>query len=86
MSKSSKLHNEDKLVKKALEIAGKMAKMQGFELPQSPQPVKVKAIYLFLVDAKQITPLPDSKLDGANIKHRLALWIHNALPDNDPLK
>ncbi|WP_145976580.1 DUF5062 family protein, partial [Vibrio nigripulchritudo] len=22
----------------------------------------------------------------ANIKHRLALWIHNALPDNDPLK
>ncbi|KJY74697.1 DUF5062 family protein [Vibrio nigripulchritudo] len=86
MSKSSKLHNEDKLVKKALEIAGKMAKMQGFDLPQSPQPVKVKAIYLFLVDAKQITPLPESKLDGANIKHRLALWINNALPDNDPLK
>lgn len=27
MSKSSKLHNEDKLVKKALEIGGKMAKL-----------------------------------------------------------
>ncbi|NUW69334.1 DUF5062 family protein [Vibrio coralliilyticus] len=86
MSKSSKLHNEDKLVKKALEIGEKMAKMQGFDLPKSPQPVRVKAIYLFLVDAKQIAPLPDSKLDGTNIKHRLALWIHSALPDNDPLK
>ena len=86
MSKSSKLHNEDKLVKKALEIGEKMAKMQGFDLPKSPQPVRVKAVYLFLVDAKQITPLPDNKLDGANIKHRLALWIHSALPDNDPLK
>ncbi len=75
MSKSSKLHNEDKLVKKALEIGGKMAKLQGFDLPQSPQPpqpLRVKAIYLFLVDAKQITPLPESKLDGASIKHRLA--------------
>ncbi|MEZ9661866.1 DUF5062 family protein, partial [Vibrio sp. 10N.261.52.F3] len=30
--------------------------------------------------------LPDDKLDGANIKKRLALWIHKALPDNDPLK
>ncbi|MGR5537773.1 DUF5062 family protein [Vibrio campbellii] len=86
MAKSAKLHNEDKLVKKALEIGGKMAKLQGFDLPQSPQPVRVKAIYLFLVDAKQITPLPANKLDGANIKHRLALWIHSALPDNDPLK
>lgn len=47
MSKSSKLHNEDKLVKKALEIGGKMAKLQGFDLPQSPQPLRVKAIYLF---------------------------------------
>ncbi|MBU2896759.1 DUF5062 family protein [Vibrio pectenicida] len=86
MSKKSKLHNEDKLVKKALEIGGKMANMQGFDLPQSPQPLKVKAIYLFLVDAKQITPLPDSKLDGTSIKHRLALWIHSVLPDDDPLK
>lgn len=86
MSKTAKLENEDKLVKKALEIGVKMAKMQGFDLPQSPQPVKVKAVYLFLVDAKQITPLPESKLDGVNIKHRLALWIHSALPENDPLK
>lgn len=86
MSKTAKLANEDKLVKKALEVGMKMAKMQGFDLPTSPQPVKVKAIYLFLVEVNQITPLPESKLDGANIKHRLALWIHKALPDNDPLK
>lgn len=86
MSKTTKVLNEDKLVKKALEIGVKMAKLQGFDLPMSPQPVKVKAVYLFLVDAKQITPLPESKLDGASIKHRLALWIHAALPDDDPLK
>jgi hypothetical protein len=86
MSKTTKLANEDKLVKKALEIGVKMAKMQGFELPTAPQPLRVKAVYLFLVDAKQITPLPESKLDGASIKHRLAMWIHKALPDDDPLK
>jgi hypothetical protein len=46
----------------------------------------VKAVYLFLVEVNQITPLPAEKEDGANIKKRLALWIHSVLPDNDPLK
>ncbi|MDR9829011.1 DUF5062 family protein [Vibrio sp. FNV 38] len=86
MSKTSKLHNEDKLVKKALEVGMKIAKMQGFELPETDQPTKTKAVYLFLVEVNQITPLPADKLDGPNIKKRLALWIHKALPDNDPLK
>ncbi|MDN3613365.1 MAG: DUF5062 family protein [Vibrio gallaecicus] len=86
MSKTTKLHNEDKLVKKALEVGLKMAKMQGLNLPTTPQPLKTKAVYLFLVEVNQITPLPDEKLDGANIKKRLALWIHKVLPDNDPLK
>ncbi len=86
MSKTVKLHNEDKLVKKAVEVVLKMAKMQGFDLPTSPQPTKIKAVYLFLVGVNQIPPLPEDKMDGANLKKRLALWIHNALPDNDPLK
>ncbi|NOH99188.1 DUF5062 family protein [Vibrio sp. 99-70-13A1] len=86
MSKTTKLHNEDKLVKKALEVGLKMAKMQGLDLPTTPQPLKTKAVYLFLVEVNQITPLPDDKLDGVNIKKRLALWIHKVLPDNDPLK
>lgn len=86
MSKTAKILNEDKLVKKALEVGLKMAKMQGFDLPNTSQPVKTKAVYLFLVEVNQITPLPDDKLDGANIKKRLARWIHNALPDDDPLK
>lgn len=86
MSKSAKLHNEDKLLKKALEVGLKMAKMQGFDLPTTPQPTKVKAVYLFLVEVNQITPLPEDKLDGANIKKRLAIWMHSVLPDNDPLK
>lgn len=86
MSKTTKLLNEDKLVKKALEVGLKMAKLQGLDLPSSSQPIKTKAVYLFLVEVNQITPLPESKMDGANIKKRLAIWIHNALPDNDPLK
>ncbi|OIQ25574.1 DUF5062 family protein [uncultured Vibrio sp.] len=86
MSKTAKILNEDKLVKKALDVGFKMAKLQGLNLPTSPAPTKVKAVYLFLVEVNQITPLPDSKLDGANIKKRLALWMHSALPDNDPLK
>ncbi|RPF23916.1 DUF5062 family protein [Vibrio crassostreae] len=86
MSKTAKIINEDKLVKKAVEVGFKMAKLQGFDLPNSSQPIKVKAVYLFLVEVNQITPLPDDKLDGANIKKRLARWLHKALPDNDPLK
>ncbi|MCK6265683.1 DUF5062 family protein [Vibrio sp. ZSDE26] len=86
MSKTAKLLNEDKLVKKALEVGFKMAKMQGLELPSSSQPIKIKAVYLFLVEVNQIPPLPADKLDGANIKKRLAIWLHSALPDNDPLK
>ncbi|MEZ9269158.1 DUF5062 family protein, partial [Vibrio splendidus] len=75
MSKTAKIINEDKLVKKAVEVGFKMAKLQGFDLPNSSQPIKVKAVYLFLVEVNQITPLPESKLDGANIKKRLALWL-----------
>ncbi len=86
MSKVSKIHNEDKLVKKALEVGLQLAKMQGFDLPHDSQPLQAKAVYLFLVEAKQITPLPADKLTGANIKKRLAIWIHNALPEGDPLK
>jgi hypothetical protein len=86
MSKTNKIHNEDKLVKKALQVGSAMAKMQGFDLPSSSQPIKVKAVYLFLVEVNQITPLPADKLDGANIKKRLAIWIHSVLPDDDPLK
>ncbi len=56
MSKTVKLHNEDKLVKKAVEVGLKMAKMQGFDLPTSPQPTKIKAVYLFLVGVNQIPP------------------------------
>ncbi len=83
-SKPRRSDNEEQLVKKALEVGFKMAKLQGFDLPH--QPIKIKSVYLFLVEVNQITPLPESKLDGANIKKRLALWIHKALPDNDPLK
>ncbi|MCW8348868.1 MULTISPECIES: DUF5062 family protein [Vibrio] len=88
MSKTAKLENEDKLFKKALEVGTKIAAMQGYTLTnQGTTPsMKAKAIYLFLVEVNQITPLPADKCDGKNIRKRLALWIHSALPDDDPLK
>lgn len=87
MAKTVKINNEDKLFKKALEVGCKMAAMQGYKLSVSASPsVTAKALYLFLVEVKQITPLPEDKQDGKNIKKRLAIWIHSALPDNDPLK
>ncbi|MGF1741905.1 DUF5062 family protein [Vibrio profundum] len=88
MSKATKLKNEDKLLKKALEVGCKMAEMQGYQLADqgTTLPTKAKALYLFLVEARQITPLPVDKADGKSIKKRLALWIHAALPENDPLK
>lgn len=88
MSKTVKINNEDKLFKKALEVGSQIAKMQGYKLfdKNTSQPNKVMAVYLFLVEVRQITPLPADKTDGKNIKKRLALWIHSALPDDDPLK
>jgi hypothetical protein len=88
MSKVHKIENEDKLFKKALEIGTKMAAMQGYELTTkgASHSIKARALYLFLVKVNQIVPLPEDKTDGQNIKKRLALWIHHALPDNDPLK
>ncbi len=65
MSKTAKIINEDKLVK-AVEVGFKMAKLQRFWFATFIQPIKVKAVYLFLVEVNQITPLPDDKLDGAN--------------------
>ncbi|GAM74691.1 hypothetical protein JCM19241_1034 [Vibrio ishigakensis] len=46
MSKTNKLHNEDKLVKRAIEVVFKLAKMQGIDLPDSTMPLKVKSAYL----------------------------------------
>lgn len=88
MSKTAKIDNEDKLFKKALEMGSKIAAMQGYKLSNqgTTQATKAKAIYMFLVQVKQITPLPEDKTDGKNIRKRLALWIHSALPDDDPLK
>ncbi len=88
MSKTTKIINEDKLFKKAIEVGSRMAEMQGYQLttPNTSQAVKATAIYLFLVEVNQITPLPADKTDSKNIKKRLALWIHAALPDGDPLK
>ncbi len=88
MAKTTKVKNEDKLFKRALQVGSKMAEMQGYKLTEdnaSPS-LKAKALYLFLVKVRQIAPLPEDKQDGQSIKKRIALWLYNALPEGDPLK
>ena len=88
MAKTNKIQNEDKLFKRALQIGSKMAEMQGYKLTEESASlsVKTKALYLFLVQVRQIAPLPEDKQDGQSLKKRIALWMYNALPEDDPLK
>ncbi len=72
---------DEKLFKKALKVGCKLAEMQGYPLTDKnqPQPVVAKALYLFLVKVRQITPLPLDKTNGPNIKRRLAIWMKGNL-------
>ncbi|KAB2826047.1 DUF5062 family protein [Aliivibrio finisterrensis] len=69
--------DEDKLFKKALELGCKLSEMQGYHIVDKslPQPVIAKAVYLFLVQVRLLSPLPLDKTNGPNIKHRLAIWM-----------
>ncbi|MCQ1057832.1 DUF5062 family protein [Photobacterium sp. DNB23_23_1] len=79
--------NDPKLLKKALELGMSFAKKQGFDdLDKSVSSKdKVECVYRLLVEFKQITPLPEDKVDGPNMKHKLILWISRLLPPDHEL-
>ncbi|MGF1736366.1 DUF5062 family protein [Photobacterium satsumensis] len=79
--------NDPKLLKKALELGMSFAKKQGFDdLDKSVSSKdKVECVYRLLVEFKQITPLPEDKEDGPNMKHKLILWISRLLPPDHEL-
>ncbi|PSW21480.1 DUF5062 domain-containing protein [Photobacterium sanctipauli] len=79
--------NEAKLLKKALELGFAFAQKQGYgDLDKSVSAKdKVECIYRLLVEFKQITPLPEDKEDGPNMKHKLVLWITRLLPADHEL-
>ncbi|MCG7532710.1 DUF5062 family protein [Psychrobium sp. MM17-31] len=79
--------NEDKLLKLALQLGKAYATKRGYgglEKAESNKD-KVEAIYRLLVHDKLISPLPEDKEDGPNLKHRLVLWIISQLPENHEL-
>ncbi|MFT5674198.1 MAG: hypothetical protein ACI808_000105, partial [Paraglaciecola sp.] len=46
---------------------------------------KVECIYRLLVNDKMVTPLPTGKEDLLSMKHKLAIWLRNKLPEDHPL-
>ncbi|MBV7314091.1 DUF5062 family protein [Shewanella sp. NIFS-20-20] len=79
--------HDAQLFKTAIKIGLAYAVKRGYSLPDSPlsDPQKAEIIYRLLVQDKLITPLPQDKEDGPQIKHRLIVWISKQLPAEHPL-
>jgi hypothetical protein len=82
-----KIKNEKALLKKALEIGQVYAKNLGYPAfsPTDPAKVKIECIYRLLVNDNLIHALPEDQENGANMKHKLAVWISHKLPEGHPL-
>lgn len=76
-----KMKDEEKLFKQALKYGLKLAEMQGYYISEKGASQKrvSRAVYLFLVKVKLLTPLPLNKTDGPSIKRRLAVWMKGVL-------
>ncbi|WP_108648964.1 DUF5062 family protein [Dongshaea marina] len=82
-----KYKNEAKLLKEALKIGEMYAKSRGFTTfgVGTSDKDKVECIYRLLVQDKLLVPLAEDKENGVNMRHRLAIWIANKLPEDHPL-
>jgi len=82
-----KIKHEKELLKKALEVGQAYAKNVGYPPfnPTDPAKVKIECIYRLLVNDKIIHPLPVDQENGANMKHKLAVWLSKKLPEGHPL-
>jgi hypothetical protein len=82
-----KLKHEAELFKAAL-IAGvryaEGRKAVEFEATDSASD-KALYVYRLLVHDKVIAPMPEDRVSEKTIRHRLATWYANQLPDGHPL-
>jgi hypothetical protein len=88
MAKAKKLKNEPGLLKEALQVIMDDAVRRGiveFEATDSHN-LKIEYAYRLLVHDKKIIPLPKDQLTLPNMKHRLARWILNELPEDHQLR
>jgi hypothetical protein len=82
-----KIPNESQLLKKALVVGEAYAKNRGYQTFSATDSAKekVECIYRLLVNDKMVTPLPTGKEDLLSMKHKLAIWLRNKLPEDHPL-
>ncbi|MCV2885032.1 DUF5062 family protein [Aestuariibacter sp. AA17] len=82
-----KLKHEQQLLKLALSVGETYAKNRGYDgfTSTTGQKEKVEVIYRLLVNDKLVTPMPEEQEDLLNMKHRLAIWVRNKLPETHPL-
>ncbi|MFT4937054.1 MAG: hypothetical protein ACI88A_000063 [Paraglaciecola sp.] len=82
-----KIPNESQLLKKALVVGEAYAKNRGYQTFSATDSAKekVECIYRLLVNDKLVTPLPSDKEDLLSMKHKLAIWLRNKLPEDHPL-
>lgn len=83
-----KLANESQLLKKALQVGEAYAKNRGYQTFSATDSAKqkVECIYRLLVNDKLITPLASGSEDLLSMKHKLAVWLRNKLPEDHPLR
>ncbi|WP_144395029.1 DUF5062 family protein [Pleionea sediminis] len=82
-----KLKNEKELLKKALVVGERYAQNRGYKSFSSTMSLnqKIESIYRLLVHDNLIQPMPEKEESLGAFKHRLAVWIFNKLPKDDPL-
>ncbi len=87
MAKTKKIKNETEIIREVLRVGSAYVVNRGAgKIDESDsQKQKLEFIYRLLVHDKQIQPLPYDQLTDLNIRHRLAMWLINKLPDNHPL-
>jgi hypothetical protein len=87
MTKTKKLKNEAEVIREVIKVGSAYVRSRGAGVidESDPQKQKLEFIYRLLVHDKKIQPLPHDQLTDLNIRHRLAMWLKNKLPDNHPL-
>jgi hypothetical protein len=84
----NKVKNEKGLLKEAIRVGMIYAQKRGaaeFEKTDSHD-LKIEYLYRLLVHDQMIQPLAKGQEDGPSMRHKLAIWIAKALPDDHPLK
>jgi hypothetical protein len=87
MAKTKKLKNEAEVIREVIRVGSVYVSNRGAGVidESDSQKKKLEFIYRLLVHDKQIQPLAHDQLSDLNIRHRLAMWLKNKLPEGHPL-